>query len=60
MLSGPCQEEWLIGRMKQIHKSMVRICRNLRRTFVKKLLSFWKQALKLLVKLFWAVLYYDQ
>ena len=41
-----CQEDWLIGRMKQIHKSMVRICRNLRSTFVKKLLSFWKQALK--------------
>ena len=60
MVSRTCQEEWLIGRMKQIHKSMVRICQNLRRTFVKKLLSFWKQALKLLVKLFLAVLYYDQ
>ena len=24
-----CQEDWLIGRMKQIHKSVGRICRNL-------------------------------
>ena len=60
MLSGPCQEDWLIGRMKQIHESVGRIFQNLRSTFVKKLLSFWKQALKLLVKLFLAVLYYDQ
>ena len=60
MVSRTCQEDWLTVWMKQIHKSVGRIFQNLRRTFVKKLLSFWKQALKLLVKLFWAVLYYDQ